>query len=293
MRIRRSVSVSTVVIAKTDKFRFLSSLSRMAINPPGVPSPEGTVGGQESAKDQRQVALHAVQAMIMESVKTAVVGMTHKLMKAVAVATQELMRVVAVATQELMKAVDEKLVTQSTMPASTTMSGTLPGSGESISLPSRGQMPASALLARIPVVGVVPSPLPDTILGSSSTVPASTPSTLLSAVGSSQVITPTTPLASLLPPVAAPLSAEAITVGSHLPPIPKKLVNKIWRSEFIELSELLPRRLGAPEVTLMDLISNRDRPKDPKKITTIQQSKIGHSWRLCCGPCILQVRSSH
>ena len=62
----------------------------MAINPPEVPSPEGTVGGQESAKDKRQAALRAVQAMIMESVKTAV----------------------AVTTQELMKVVDEKLVRQ-------------------------------------------------------------------------------------------------------------------------------------------------------------------------------------
>lgn len=225
----------------------------MATNPPEVPSLKGTVGGQESAEDQRQTALCAVQAMIAESVKTAVVGVT----------------------QELMKAVDEKLAMQSSTPASTTMSGTLPSTGGSISLPSGGQMSSSGAMAGIPVVGVVPSPLADTVLSSSSTAPISSPSTLLSAVGSSQVITPTTPLASILPPVAAPLSAEAIAVGSHSPPIPKKLADKIWKGKFIELSELLPCRLGAPEVTLMDLMSNRDRPKESKKITTIQQ------WVVC------------
>ena len=43
----------------------------------------------------------------------------------------------------------------------------------------------------------------------------------------------------------------------------------------MDLSELLPSRLGAPEVTLRDLISNRDKPKEPRKISTIQQ------WVVC------------
>ena len=68
----------------------------MVMNPPEVPSSEGTVGGQESTDDQRQEALHAVQAMITELVKTAV----------------------ADTTQELMKVVDEKFAAQSAMPAS-------------------------------------------------------------------------------------------------------------------------------------------------------------------------------
>lgn len=64
-------------------------------------------------------------------------------------------------------------------------------------------------------------------------------------------------------------------MGSHSPPIPEKLATKIWKGEFIELHELLPSWLGAPEVTLLDLMSGKDKLKDQKKITTIQQ------WVVC------------
>ena len=57
---------------------------------------------------------------------------------------------------------------------------------------------------------------------------------------------PMTPLASLLPPLPAPSTSEAVSVG-----------------------------MGAPEVTLRDLMSNRDKPKEPKRITSIQQ------WVVC------------
>ena len=33
---------------------------------------------------------------------------------------------------------------------------------------------------------------------------------------------------------------QAVLVGPHSPPIPKRLAEKIWRNEFIELNELLP-----------------------------------------------------
>ena len=88
-------------------------------------------------------------------------------------------------------------------------------------------------------------------------------------------LTPSTPLSSLLPPPANPLSSGAASVGAHSPPIPEKLAKKIWKGEFIELHELLPSRLGAPEVTLLDLMSGKDKLKDQKKITTIQQ------WEVC------------
>ena len=43
----------------------------------------------------------------------------------------------------------------------------------------------------------------------------------------------------------------------------------------MDLSELLPSRLGAPELTLKDLISSKERPKEQKKIAMILQ------WVVC------------
>ena len=47
------------------------------------------------------------------------------------------------------------------------------------------------------------------------------------------------------------------------------------RRELIDLSELLPAWLGAPELTLMDLIAKWDKVKESKKIHTIEQ------WVVC------------
>ena len=57
------------------------------------------------------------------------------------------------------------------------------------------------------------------------------------------------------------------------PPIPHKLALKIWRGEFIDLNNLLPFRLGAPEPTLVDALRNK--PKEWKQITSITQ------WVVC------------
>ena len=96
-----------------------------------------------------------------------------------------------------------------------------------------------------------------------------------------------TPLASLLPPHPAPSSSEAISVGIHSPPVPRMLAEKIWKGEFVELSKLLPSRLGAPEVTLRDLMSNRDKPKELKRITSIQQ------WVVCFNSVISVMALKH
>ena len=95
-----------------------------------------------------------------------------------------------------------------------------------------------------------------------------------------------TPLASLLPPTVLSPSYEAVDVGIHPAPMPKKLAETIWRGEFRELSELLLSRLGAPELTLQDLVSNKDKPKELKKIT-IQQ------WVVCFNAYVSVVAIRH
>lgn len=48
-------------------------------------------------------------------------------------------------------------------------------------------------------------------------------------------------------------STKAVSAGPGSPPIPRKLAEKIWHGEFIELHELLPSRLTTPEPTVLDL----------------------------------------
>ena len=84
------------------------------------------------------------------------------------------------------------------------------------------------------------------------------------------------PLTSL---IASPTKTEqnlAVSVGPHSPPIPRKLAEKIWRNEFIELHELLPARLGIPPPTLLDVLAGPSTPKAPlKQISSIEE------WVMC------------
>ena len=64
---------------------------------------------------------------------------------------------------------------------------------------------------------------------------------------------------------------QAISVGPHSPPIPKRLADRIWRNEYIELCELLPSRLGVPQPTLMDVLAPSKQTTSPKQISSIQQ----------------------
>ena len=66
-------------------------------------------------------------------------------------------------------------------------------------------------------------------------------------------------------------SSEAIVVGGSSPPVPRKIAEKIWKLEYVDLNELLPSRLGAPELTMLDLFTQRDRAKEAKKIQTFEQ----------------------
>lgn len=70
-------------------------------------------------------------------------------------------------------------------------------------------------------------------------------------------------------------SKEAVNVGPSSPPVPKKLADKIWKGEYIDLCELLPSQLGAPEPTVYDLFGKTERVRPRKRITSIQE------WMLC------------
>lgn len=60
-------------------------------------------------------------------------------------------------------------------------------------------------------------------------------------------------------------------VRGSSPQVPHKIAEKVWKLEFVELNELLPSRLGAPELTMPDLFTQRDRAKEAKKIQTFEQ----------------------
>lgn len=218
----------------------------MENNPEDAPS-------QECSADQGMAAVQVVQALVAESVKTAMSGIT----------------------QELLEAVDRRIAAHADAAATSTAHRTSGESGRGVaSLPSGGQLPPTVSLASMPVV---PTGAQPATVSSGRGTPSSslTPLPHLSSTGNEAGLSPTTPLSSLLPLAIPSLSNEAVAVGTHSPPVPKKVAEKIWGGEFIELSELLPSRLGAPELTLRDLVANRDKQKEPKKITTIQQ------WVVC------------
>ena len=105
---------------------------------------------------------------------------------------------------------------------------------------------------------------------------SATPTTSIAAASHVGIITPSTPLAHLVPPAEQPsTSADAIVVSRNLPPIPNKLAEKIWRKEFVEMDQLLPSRLGAPEPTLGDLVVGEKKQKEKKSISSIQE------WIVC------------
>ena len=61
-------------------------------------------------------------------------------------------------------------------------------------------------------------------------------------------------------------------MGMNSQPVPKKLMEKIWKRDYVQLDKLLPANLGAPELTLVDLFGkNQERQDSTKKIKTIQQ----------------------
>ncbi len=72
---------------------------------------------------------------------------------------------------------------------------------------------------------------------------------------SSQCLSAATPLTILTSGSGQHPTTSAVVLDSTTPPIPRKLAERVWRGEFVELQEFLPARLGAPEPTLFDLIA--------------------------------------
>ena len=64
-------------------------------------------------------------------------------------------------------------------------------------------------------------------------------------------------------------------------------MEKTWKLEYIDLSERLPSRVGAPELSMLDLLTQRDRPKEAEKIQTFEQ------WRGCYNSLVSVLATRH
>ena len=134
------------------------------------------------------------------------------------------------------------------------------------SLPTLGQFPqAQSALAGLPVISANPA------LGTSQPVQFTSPAP----VSHTGWFSPHTQLTDLLPEKARDKSSSknAIVVSSSSPPIPLKIAEAIWQGEFIELSQLLPAKLGAEEPTVLDLFDadKKKKQKEKFRIKTIEQ----------------------
>ena len=68
---------------------------------------------------------------------------------------------------------------------------------------------------------------------------------------------------------STPSASDSILVGPTSPPIPRKIVEKVWKQEFAGMEELLPTRLGAAEPTVLDALSGKFKDKQSGSIETI------------------------
>ena len=192
----------------------------MADNSEGNPALERP---EESLTEENRRALHLVQALVSDTLRSAISS----------------------ATQEILQVVDQRFAAQAATTNNPASDGALTVcSGGVASMPNTGQLPLTGALSCIPVMSSVP------VLASSSSLGPVMNLGNPAALGSNTGLLPTTPLFSLLPPPADPSSSDALSVGVLSPPVPRKLAEKIWKGEFFDLSELLPSRLGAPELTL-------------------------------------------
>ena len=65
--------------------------------------------------------------------------------------------------------------------------------------------------------------------------------------------------------------APVLSIGASLPPVPRKLVNRIQTGEFVDMAELLPDRMG---VTLAPLFADDKDEKQPVKTKRRQVTNI-------------------
>ena len=77
-------------------------------------------------------------------------------------------------------------------------------------------------------------------------MPAITPTTLPSGFNNTVLPIPTSVITTNATVTDTPeASHRAVSIGQGLPPVPKKLANKIESGEYLDMAELLPDRLGS------------------------------------------------
>ena len=64
---------------------------------------------------------------------------------------------------------------------------------------------------------------------------------------------------------------RAISIGQGLPPVPKKIVNKIESGEYLDMAELLPDRLGSYRSLTPE---DRGVPKSKRRAVTNQYLRV-------------------
>ena len=142
-----------------------------------------------------------------------------------------------------------------------------------VSLPSLLSNPPTEL-ARGPLGNITPQSqiLPAAILRSIPLI-ASTPTTInplfhlaSSMEGNSRTSVPSGIVATPIPAIGElPGTTTPVVLASSTPPIPPKLAERIWRGEYVAVSELLPERLTEPPIE----IKKDDKRKATKPILLI------------------------
>ena len=132
-----------------------------------------------------------------------------------------------------------------------------------------GQVPPPGVIAA--AVSLM-SPTPATASGLRRSAPPITASKGTTLAMSSAALTPESPVTALWQEESQQLET-AVVVSPNVPPIPRKMAEKIWRKGFVELDALLPARLGVPEPDLG--FRGEEERKKKRGITTIQE------W-ICC-----------
>ena len=117
-----------------------------------------------------------------------------------------------------------------TGPPSSTLAGGPPGS-----VTPQPQIPPAGSLRSIPLITSTPTTV--------------NPSSLLAISGAenSGTVVPSRPLATpILATAELPGMTAPVVLASSTPPIPPKVVERIWKGEYVAMSELLPERLTEP-----------------------------------------------
>lgn len=137
---------------------------------------------------------------------------------------------------------------------------TVGSSNIAVTAPAVGRLPNPSLISNVPSFASAAGP--------SGAVSPSVCATLL----------PSTPLASLVPHTDSiqERTADAVLIGCSSPPIPRKLAERAWGGEYVDLAELSPVRLGTPEPTLLELFAGNTKTRSKKgAITSIE------AWVVC------------